>query len=163
MLLLTNRQLQRYFLGLLAIHICLGSLRFLFPFQILNLGGSEILISFSSSLFSVGQILGFLLLGVIITSNRSRLFIGGFFLLILMFLMGSSNDAHILATVRTFEGLGYGLLFITIVSTAAHFPNQEGEVIGGLFAAVFSGLAIGQGVAGLLWKPFLFMTTNLAV
>ncbi len=155
MLILSNRELQRYFLGLLAIHISLGCLRFLFPFQILNLGGNETLISFSSSVFSIGQILGLLLFGVIITSNRSRLIIGGLFLIILMFIMGMSNDSHILAFSRTFEGLGYGLLFISILSIATQFPNQEGEVIGTLFAAVFSGLAVGQGIAGLIWNSLL--------
>jgi MFS family permease len=69
-----------------------------------------------------------------------------------MFFMGVSNNSYILAISRTFEGLGYGLLFITIVSIATQFPKQEGEVIGGLFAAIFSGLAIGQGIAGLLWN-----------
>ncbi|MFX0085335.1 MAG: MFS transporter [Candidatus Hodarchaeota archaeon] len=155
MLILSNRQLQRYFLGLLAMHMSLGCFRFLFPFQMLNLGGNEALISFSSSVFTIGQILGFLFFGMILTSNRSRLIIGGLFLVILMLIMGISNDSHILALSRTFEGLGYGLLFISIVSIATQFPNREGEVIGGLFAAVFSGLAVGQGFAGLLWNSLL--------
>lgn len=58
MLLFSNRRIQQYFLVLLAIHMSLGCLRFLFPFQILNLGGNEILNQYSSTLFAVGQILG---------------------------------------------------------------------------------------------------------
>lgn len=155
MLLLSNRQIQKYFLGLLVLHISLGCLRFLFPFQIVNLGGNEVLISLASTVFSIGQILGFVFLGLIIHSKRSRLLIGGFFLLILMVTMSFSTDPNILTFARAFEGLGYGILFLSIVSIATQFPAKEGEVIGGLFAAVFIGLAIGQGIAGLVWNILL--------
>ncbi len=158
MLLLSNHQIQKYFLGLLALHISLGCLRFLFPFQIVNLGGNEALISIASTLFSIGQILGFLFLGVIITSKRSRVLTGGFFLLILMTIMSFTTDPIILSIARTFEGLGYGILFLSIVSIATQFPTKEGEVIGGLFAAVFIGLAVGQGIAGLVWNILLEIT-----
>lgn len=161
MLLFSNRRIQQYFLVLLAIHMSLGCLRFLFPFQILNLGGNEILNQFSSTLFAVGQILGFLFVAMILTSNRSRLFVGGVFLLLLMLIMAISNNPIILTISRTFEGLGYGILFMAIVSIATQFPDQEGEVIGGLFAAILSGSAIGQGVAGLLWN-FLKEVGNLS-
>ena len=161
MLLLSNRRIQQYFLVLLAIHMSLGCLRFLFPFQVLNLGGNEILNQYSSTLFAVGQILGFLFVAMILTSNRLRLLVGGVFLLLLMLIMAISNNPIILTISRTFEGLGYGILFMAIVSIATQFPDQEGEVIGGLFAAILSGSAIGQGVAGLLWK-FLEEVGNLS-
>lgn len=161
MLLLSNRRIQQYFLVLLAIHMSLGCIRFLFPFQILNLGGDEILNQYSSTLFAGGQILGFLFVAMIFKSNRSRLFFGGVSLLLLMLIMGVSNNPIILAISRTFEGLGYGLLFMAIISIATQFPDREGEVMGGLFAAILSGSAIGQGIAGLLWN-FLLEVVKLS-
>jgi len=57
--------------------------------------------------------------------------------------------------LRFFEGLGYGLVFLSIISLASIYSKREGEVLGGLFAAVFSGLAIGQGSAGIIWNFLL--------
>jgi len=139
----------------------LGCLRFLFPFQILNLGGDEILNQYSSTLFAGGQILGFLFVAMIFKSNRSRLFFGGLSLLLLMLIMSVSNNPIILAISRTFEGLGYGLLFMAIISIATQFPDREGEVMGGLFAAILCGSAIGQGIAGLFWN-FLLEVVKLS-
>ena len=118
----------------------------------LNVGGNTVSISIASALFAGGQIIGFLLLGLLIPSNRIRFLLGGLLLLLLMGLMSISKSSLVLTIARTLEGIGYGLLFLSIVSLASQFPNREGEVLGGLFAAIFSGLAIGQGVAGLLWS-----------
>ncbi|MHA2225568.1 MAG: MFS transporter [Candidatus Hodarchaeales archaeon] len=151
-LLLSDHRLRQYFLGLFAIHLSLGSIRFLFPFQIINLGGDTTLISTASALFSGGQIIGLLILGVWITSNRTRFFLGGILLLLLMGLMSINGNPVVLSFARILEGLGYGILFLSVVSFASQFPNREGEVVGGLFAAIFSGLAVGQGIAGVLWR-----------
>ncbi|MFX1256120.1 MAG: MFS transporter [Promethearchaeota archaeon] len=149
-LLFSDRQLQRYFLGLFILHICLGCVRFWFPFQILNLQGNEGLISTASALFAAGQIVGFIILGALIRRVRLRFLLGGLFLLLLMGVMSISQSPMVLMTARIFEGLGYGLFFLGIIALASRFPNHEGEVLGGLFGAIFSGLAIGQGLAGLL-------------
>ncbi|MFX0061665.1 MAG: MFS transporter [Candidatus Hermodarchaeota archaeon] len=149
-LFLSDRQLQRYFLGLFILHICLGCVRFWFPFQILYLQGNEALISTASALFAGGQIVGFLVLGVLIRRVRLRFLLGGLFLLLLMGIMSISQSSIVLMFARTFEGVGYGLFFLGIIALTSRFPNHEGEVLGGLFGAIFSGLAIGQGLAGLL-------------
>lgn len=150
-LLLSDHRIQQYFLGLFALHMSLGCIRFLFPFQVLNLGGSSILISNASVFFSIGQIVGFIL-APMIPSIRHRFFIGSTFLLLLMGLMSLSGDPSVLTIIRIFEGLGYGLLFLCTISIASEFHNKEGEVLGGLFAAIISGLAVGQGIAGILWN-----------
>jgi MFS family permease len=135
----------------MAIHLSLGCLRFLFPFQILNLGGDTFLISIASAFFSVGQVIGFLSIGFF-RSSRTRFLLGGLFLLLLMGIISISVIPIVLTVVRIFEGIGYGFLFLFIISIASQFPDREGEVLGGLFAAVFIGLAIGQGIAGITWK-----------
>ena len=154
----TNRQIQQYFLGLLILTMNLGCIRFLFPFQIINLGGSSIQISNGSVLFSAGQIIGLLLLGALIQSNRGRLITGGGLLALLMMSMGIIIDPVSLMVMKILEGSGYGLLFLGVISLASQFPKREGEVLGGLFAAIFGGLAIGQGLAGILWNLMLDQT-----
>ena len=154
----TNRQIQQYFLGLLILTMNLGCIRFLFPFQIINLGGSSIQISNGSVLFSAGQIIGLLLLGALIQSNRGRLLTGGGLLAFLMMSMGIIIDPVLLMVMKILEGGGYGLLFLGVISLASQFPKREGEVLGGLFAAIFGGLAIGQGIAGILWNLMLDQT-----
>lgn len=151
-LLLSDNKIRRYFIGLLAIHISLGCIRFLFPFQMINIGGDTVLISIASSLFAAGQIIGLVILGIVFRSNRVRFFLGGILILLYIGLMAISVDPIAVTIARTFEGIGYGFLFLCIISIASQFPNREGEVLGGLFAAVFIGLAIGQGVAGVIWS-----------
>ena len=151
-LLLSDSRMGKLFIGFMAIHLSLGCIRFLFPFQILNLGGDTILIAIASAIFSGGQIIGFLLIGILFPSNRTRFLLGSSFLLLLMALISISVIPMVLTIARIFEGIGYGFLFLCIISIVSQFPDREGEVLGGLFAAVFIGLAIGQGIAGILWK-----------
>ncbi|PWI48040.1 hypothetical protein CEE45_08415 [Candidatus Heimdallarchaeota archaeon B3_Heim] len=154
----TNRQIQQYFLGLFILTMNLGCIRFLFPFQIINLGGSTIQISNASVLFSAGQIIGLLILGALIQSNQKRLLTGGGLLAFLMLSMSIIIDPVLLMVMKILEGGGYGLLFLGVISLASQFPKREGEVLGGLFAAIFGGLAIGQGIAGITWNLMLDQT-----
>lgn len=151
-LLLSDNRMIKLFLGFMAIFLSLGCIRFLFPFQIINLGGDTTFISFVSAFFSGGQIIGFLLIGLLFPSNRTRFLLGGSFLFLLMASISVSVIPVVLTVARIFEGIGYGFLFLCIISIVSQFPDREGEVLGGLFAAVFTGLAIGQGIAGILWK-----------
>ncbi|MHA2341373.1 MAG: MFS transporter [Candidatus Hodarchaeales archaeon] len=151
----TNRQIQQYFIGLLILTMSLGCVRFLFPFQIINLNGNSIQISNASVLFTAGQIFGLIILGALIQSNQGRVLTGGGFLTILMLFMSIINNPLILMIIRVFEGIGYGLLFLGVISLAIQFPKREGEVLGCLFAAIFVGLAIGQGFAGIIWNLIL--------
>ncbi len=154
----TNRQIQQYFLGLFILTMNLGCIRFLFPFQIINLGGSTIQISNASVLLSAGQIFGLLILGALIQSNQKRLLTGGGLLAFLMLSMSIIFDPVLLMVMKILEGGGYGLLFLGVISLASQFPKREGEVLGGLFAAIFGGLAIGQGIAGIIWNLMLDQT-----
>jgi MFS family permease len=154
----SNRQIQQYFLGLFILTMSLGCIRFLFPFQIMNLGGNSIQISNASVLFSAGQIVGLLILGALIQSNTRRLLIGGGLLAFLMLSMSIIIDPVLLMVMKILEGSGYGLLFLGVISLASQFPKREGEVLGGLFAAIFGGLAIGQGIAGVTWDFMLNQT-----
>ena len=151
-LLRSNPQIRTLFLGFIGIFLSLGCIRFLYPFQILNLGGDTILISIASAIFSVGQVVGFLLIGLIFSSNRTRFLLGGMFLLLLMGLISISTIPIVLTIARGFEGIGYGFLFLCIISIAAQFSDHEGETLGALFASVFIGLAIGQGIAAFFWR-----------
>lgn len=151
-LLRSDIRIRKLFLGFVAIHLSLGCIRFLFPFHIWeNLGGDTILISIASAIFSIGQVIGLLSIGIF-RSIRIRFLLGGLFLLLFMASLGISVIPIVLIIARVFEGIGYGFLFLSIISIASEFPDREGEVLGVLFAAVFIGLAIGQGIAGILWK-----------
>ncbi|MFW9903646.1 MAG: MFS transporter [Candidatus Thorarchaeota archaeon] len=154
----SNPQIRTLFLGFITIFLSLGCIRFLFPFQILNLGGNTVLISVASAIFSVGQVVGFLLIGLIFSCNRTRFLLGGIFLLLLTGFISFSTIPIVLTIARGFEGIGYGFLFLCIISIAAQFPDHEGEALGALFASVFIGLAIGQGIAGFFWRSLVEIT-----
>ncbi|MHA2246825.1 MAG: MFS transporter [Candidatus Hodarchaeales archaeon] len=155
-LILTDRNIQKYFLLIFGISLSLGCFRFLFPFQLVNIGGDVSLISIASSIFSIGQIIGFLVLCKIISSNTHRFLLGGVSILLITGSMSILSDPYFLTLIRIFDGLAYGFIFLGIIdlASASNFEKREGEVLGNLFAAVLSGLAVGQGVAGILWAIF---------
>ncbi|MFX1284504.1 MAG: MFS transporter [Promethearchaeota archaeon] len=154
-LILTDKNIQKYFLLLFGISLSLGCFRFLFPFQVINIGGDVSLISIASTLFSIGQIISFMVLCKIIISNTHRFLLGGLSVLLITGSMTILSDPYILTLIRIFDGLGYGFIFLGIIALASNFEKREGEVLGNLFAAVLSGLALGQGVAGIFWAILL--------
>jgi MFS family permease len=87
----------------------------------------------------------------IVTSTTQRFLLGGVSVLLTIGSMSILTDSYALTLIRIFDGLGYGFIFLGIIGLASNFKNQEGEVLGNLFAAVLSGLALGQGVAGIIW------------
>ncbi len=151
-LLRTDRQIQQYFLGLILLFLSLGCIRFLLPFQVINVGGNYFHVSNASALFAIGQIIGLTLLGSLIVFNKPRFLLGGGFLMILLGFMSISIDHNLLIAARLAEGCGYGIIFLGIISLASEFQKQEGEALGALFAAVFIGLALGQGLGGISWN-----------
>ncbi|MHA1978500.1 MAG: MFS transporter [Candidatus Hodarchaeales archaeon] len=153
-LILTDKTIQKYFLLLFGISLSLGCIRFLFPFQIINMGGNASLISISSSIFSIGQIISFLVLYRVIISNTHRFLMGGISVLLMTSSMSLLNDPFWLMCLRIFDGLGYGFIFLGILTYASNYEKRQGEVLGNLFAAILSGLALGQGLAGIIWEFF---------
>jgi hypothetical protein len=67
-LLKRDSTIRRLFLGIFTIGFTAGALRFLFPFQVLNLGGTEALASLGGTYSAIGQVLGLVIV--------SRLFRG---------------------------------------------------------------------------------------
>ncbi|MDF1537555.1 MAG: MFS transporter [Candidatus Thorarchaeota archaeon] len=127
-----------------------GVLRFLFPFQIVNLGGSESLVSWGSSLSSIGQVIGLIVLSKLIGKQRSALVVSGVLLTILGMVTGFAATPDWIVFARIAEGAGAGLLTIIIIRISSGFESYRGESVGTLLSAVFLGSAIGQGSAGIL-------------
>lgn len=127
-------------------------MRFIFPFQAILIGGSPSGISLGSLILACGNILALLLLPSLLVTIQSRFLIASICTLGTTFLMFWVTDSSIFVWVRLFEGMAYGLYFLAIIKIAMKFPSREGEALGGLFAAVFSGLALGQALAGLGWQ-----------
>lgn len=127
-----------------------GLLRFLFPFQILNLGGTETIISWGSSLSSIGQVIGLILLSRIIASQRVALVVSGILFALFIFATGFSTTAELLLYSRIVEGAGAGLLAIIIIQISSGFEECRGESVGTLLAGIFLGSALGQGSAGII-------------
>ena len=148
----TDRTIQKYFLLLFGISLSLGCFRFLFPFQLNHLGGDTSLISIASSIFSIGQLISFLVLYKVILSNTHRFLLGGVTVLLITGSMSLLSDPYLLTFFRIFDGLGYGFIFLGIIDFASNFDKRQGEVLGNLFASVLSGLAVGQGIAGVFWE-----------
>ncbi|MFW9777415.1 MAG: MFS transporter [Candidatus Heimdallarchaeota archaeon] len=151
-LLLTDRRLQVYCIGIFLLHVSLGALRFIFPFQIILMGGSTSLVSIGSSILAIGQLVVFLVLTSLLVSIRSRFLIAGLCTLSTASLMAFMTEPSVFVWVRLFEGMAYGLYFLALIKIAIRFATRQGEVLGGLFASVFSGLAIGQVLAGIGWQ-----------
>jgi MFS family permease len=127
-------------------------MRFIFPFQVILIGGTPSLVSTGSLILAIGQLFVFLLLTSLLVSIQSRFLIAGVCTLGTTSLMVWMTDPSIFIWVRLLEGIAYGLYFLAIIKIAMKFAAREGEALGGLFAAVFSGLAIGQALAGIGWQ-----------
>ncbi|MHA2298595.1 MAG: MFS transporter [Candidatus Hodarchaeales archaeon] len=169
-LLKSNRSIQRYFIALLTINLVLGFIRFFLPFQVLNTGGSESLISSASALFAIGQVFSFLLLRQFLNSERRLFLAGNSFYIIFVVTISFSDVAWLIAVSRLIEGFGTGLMFLLIIKLVNQFESNKGEALGLLFGANFIGLASGQGMAGLIneilittfsW-PLITVTQNIA-
>ncbi|MHA1223490.1 MAG: MFS transporter [Candidatus Heimdallarchaeaceae archaeon] len=147
-LLFKNKQLSFHFLQILLSAFGIGLARLLLPFRIIELGGGESLVSFSSVLYAIGQIVGILMLGKLSGKRKASFFV----VMLMWFMTMAIMIFPFLFTVviaRFFEGLGYGLLVIAILNYAESiFQENKGEVVGTLFGSIFLGGAIGQGLAG---------------
>ncbi|MCY3413323.1 MAG: MFS transporter [Candidatus Heimdallarchaeota archaeon] len=132
------------------IFLSVGWVKFWYPFQILNLGGTESYNSISGSLYALGQILGYLILSSIISKMSTRYLVGNFFFAIFLISMSLSSSPEILLLTRLLEGLGFSMLFLAVIQFSDTMQEEvKGEVIGSLFSAIFSGLAVGQAIAGI--------------
>ncbi len=127
----------------------IGLARLLLPFQVVALGGTEAIVSITSVLYAVGQVLGLIVLARIFGKSESAFFV----VMLMWFSSLISMTLPFLATVtiaRFFEGLGYGLLIIAILNFSdTFFKENKGEAVGTLFGSIFFGGAIGQGLAGV--------------
>lgn len=127
-----------------------GLLRFLFPFQILNLGGTETIIALGSSLSSIGQVIGLILLSRLFSSQRVALGVSGVLFTLFILATGFSTTTDLLLYSRIIEGAGAGLLTIVIIRISSGFEECRGESVGTLLGGVFLGSSLGQGSAGIL-------------
>ncbi|MFW9918045.1 MAG: MFS transporter [Candidatus Thorarchaeota archaeon] len=137
------------FLIVFTMGLTAGILRFLFPFQILNLGGTESLISWGSSLSSIGQVLGLIILSRLFSNQRAALGISGLLITCFTITTALSTSSDLLLLSRIGEGAGTGLLAIIIIRLSSGFEECRGESVGTLLAGVFLGSALGQGIAGI--------------
>ncbi len=136
------------FTAIFTLGLMSGLLRFLFPFQILDLGGSEALISWGSAFSSMGQIVGLLVVSRLVRERRNTLLVAGGLLSLFALIVGVTPDSTVLAVARITEGMGSGLLIILIIRVSTEFGPSRGESVGTLLTAMFLGSAIGQGLAG---------------
>ena len=148
-LLRRNPFVRRLFLGIFTIGLAAGALRFLFPWQVLNLGGTESLISLGGTLSAIGQVMGLLLLSRLFRGKRSSMLVSGLLLAVFALATALAQDSVILTMARLFEGAGAGLLALLIIRVSYEFESCRGETVGTLLSALFLGSAIGQGVAGI--------------
>jgi MFS family permease len=150
LLLWASPDIRGLFLGFLLISFALGATRLLLPFAILETEGADALISLSSAWFALGQLLTYLLLSRFLRST------GGLTASILIFascflgMVTASPSPDILAFARVFEGVAVGLMFLLAIKISKTHSNREAEVVGGLLGGIFIGLALGQGLAGVL-------------
>ncbi|RDE13320.1 MAG: hypothetical protein C4K49_08755 [Candidatus Thorarchaeota archaeon] len=147
-LLRENPVIINMFTAIFTLGLMSGLLRFLFPFQVLDLGGSEALISWGSAFSSMGQIVGLLVVSRLVHERRNTLLVAGGLLSLFALIVGVTSDSTVLAVARITEGVGSGLLIILIIRVSAEFGPSRGESVGTLLAAMFLGSAIGQGLAG---------------
>jgi MFS family permease len=142
--------IRNVFILIFALGFVGGLLRFLFPFQILNLGGTETIIALGSSLSSIGQVIGLILLSRLFSSQRVALGVSGVLFTLFILATGFSTTAELLLYSRIVEGAGAGLLVIIIIRISSGFEECRGESVGTLLAGVFMGSALGQGAAGII-------------
>ncbi len=149
-LLRRNSEIRGLFIAIFTMGFTAGSLRFLIPFQILNLGGSEALVSLAGSFFGVGQVIGLVVVNRLFQRRRNSFLASGLLLSVFTVAMATTPDESVLVILRLSEGAALGLLTILIVKISSRFGNHRGEAVGTLLSALFMGSAIGQGTAGLL-------------
>ncbi|MFW9908847.1 MAG: MFS transporter [Candidatus Thorarchaeota archaeon] len=154
--------IRNLFILIFALGLAGGVLRFVFPFQILNQGGTESLIAWGGSLSSIGQVLGLTVLSKVFSRQRPALFFGGVLLSVFGLTIGLSASPDIIVLARIAEGAGAGLLTIIIIRISSGFESCRGESVGTLLAAVFLGSALGQGIAGYAMEQLglLFMMSQ---
>ena len=147
-LLFRDKSLFYHFSLILLASIGIGLARLLLPFQVVAVGGNEAIVSLTSVLFSVGQVVGLLFLSRIFGRSESSFFV-------VMLMWFSSLTVLIfpflvpVTIARFFEGLGNGLLIIAILNYAdTNYKENKGEAVGTLFGSIFFGGAVGQGLAG---------------
>ncbi|MCG3216992.1 MAG: MFS transporter, partial [Candidatus Heimdallarchaeota archaeon] len=148
-LLFEDKSLFIHFSQILLASFGIGLARLLLPFQIIALGGSEAIVSTTSVLYAIGQVIGLLFLSRICGKSESAFFVvmvmwfSSLMTMVLPFLVA-------VTLARFFEGLGYGLLIIAILNYSnTYFKENKGEVVGTLLGSVFFGGAVGQGLAGV--------------
>ena len=142
--------IRNVFLLIFTLGFVGGLLRFLFPFQILNLGGTETIIAWGSSLSSIGQVIGLLLLSRLFSSQRTALGVSGILFTLFTLATGFSTTAELLLYSRIVEGAAAGLLTIIIIRISSGYEECRGESVGTLLGGVFLGSALGQGAAGII-------------
>ena len=148
-LLKRDPMVRRLFVGIFVIGFAAGALRFLFPFQILNLGGTESLISLGGTFSAIGQVLGLLVLSRLFRGKRSSMLVSGLLLVVFILATAIIQNSVVLTLTRLFEGAGAGLLALLIIRVSCEFESCRGETVGTLLSALFLGSAIGQGIAGI--------------
>jgi MFS family permease len=148
-LLKRDSTIRRLFLGIFTIGFTAGALRFLFPFQVLNLGGTEALASLGGTYSAIGQVLGLVIVSRLFRGKKSSLLMSGVLLSGFTLATAFTFDSSILVFSRLFEGVGSGLLALLIIRVSCEFESCRGEAVGTLLAALFLGSAIGQGIAGI--------------
>jgi len=125
------------------------------------LGGNEALVSLATAAFSIGQLFGIFILSKLLDKTGFEFLIG----------ISSWIFAIVLPVIpwypimffsKFFEGLGYGVLTIAVLTLcSAEASECLSEGIGTLLGAVFLGTALGQGIGGLL-KTYLFEVWNFS-
>ena len=157
-LLFRDKSLFYHFSLILLASIGIGLARLLLPFQVVAVGGNLAIVSITSVMFSVGQVVGLLFLSRICGRSESSFFI-------VMLMWFSSLSVMLIpflvpvTIARFFEGLGTGLLIIAILNYAdTNYQENKGEAVGTLFGSIFFGGAIGQGLAGFFEESFANLT-----
>ncbi|MCK5183478.1 MAG: hypothetical protein KAQ95_04160, partial [Candidatus Heimdallarchaeota archaeon] len=161
LLLFQNRQIAVSYIAILFAAIGLGIARFLYPLRFLELGGSEALVALATAAFSVGQLLGIFVLSKLLDKTGFEFFIG-ISSWILAIALPVIPWYPIMFFSKFFEGLGFGILTIAVLTLcSAEAKGRISEGIGTLLGACFLGIALGQGIGGLL-ETYLFSVWNFS-
>ncbi len=160
-LLFRNKQIAISYLAILFSSIGLGIGRFLYPLRFLELGGNEALVSLATAVFSIGQLLGIFVLSKLLDKTGFE-FLVGVSSWVIAIGLPVIPWYPIMFFSKFFEGLGYGILTIAVLTLCSTEANEcLSEGIGTLLGAIFLGTALGQGIGGLM-KTYLFEIWNLS-
>ncbi|NHJ40382.1 MAG: MFS transporter [Asgard group archaeon] len=160
-LLFRNKQIAISYLAILFSSIGLGIGRFLYPLRFLELGGNEALVSLATAVFSIGQLFGIFILSKLLNKTGFE-FLVGISSWILAIALPVIPWYPIMFFSKFFEGLGYGVLTVAVLTLCSAEANGcISEGIGTLLGAVFLGTALGQGIGGLM-KTYLFEAWNFS-